>query len=150
MHLRFLLLAFGLMVSMVQAEPIPEKASQIRDGNDLLKAMRLAIRTYDGEKLKTELERTDASHARGYLKGMKEASWVLGYSNEQVPYILPTNITNQQLARVILHYLSVHPEKREKSSYEIVALALTEAFRNPKWEPLGKEAPKMKDTGLDD
>jgi len=101
-----------------------------------MRATRLAIRVYDHEELKTEQERAEASHARGYLKGLKEASWVLGYSNDQVPYILPTNITSQQLAKVILHYLTVHPEKREKDSYEVVALALTEAFRNPKWKPL--------------
>jgi hypothetical protein len=136
MHLRSLLLIAGLFVSTVHADSIPDKATPIKNGNDLMKAVRLAIRAYDGEKLKSEQERTDASHARGYLKGLKEASWVLDYANDQVPYILPTNITNEQLAKVILHYLAVHPEKRDKASYEVVALALTEAFRNPKWEPL--------------
>ncbi len=68
---------------------------------------------------------------------------MLGYANDKVPYILPTNITSEQLGKVILHYLSIHPEKREKASYEIVALALTEAFRNPKWEPLSEALPKQ-------
>ncbi len=136
MHLRSLFLAACLIASAARADSVPDKATPIKDGNDLSKAVRLAIRAYDGEKLKTEQERTDASHARGYLKGLKEASWILDYANDHVPYILPTNITNEQLAKVILHYLAVHPEKRDKASYEIVALALTEAFRNPKWEPL--------------
>jgi uncharacterized Fe-S cluster protein YjdI len=150
MRLSFLFLVVGLLVSTVRAEPTPEKASPIKDGNDLQKAVRLALRTYDGEKLKTEQERTDASHARGYLKGLKEASWVLDYANDRVPYILPTNITNEQLAKVILHYLVVHPEKREKASYEVVALALTEAFRNPKWEPLTTNPPKPTQAAGDD
>lgn len=109
----------------------------------MMKAIRLALRSYDGEKLKTEQDRTDASHARGYLKGVREASWVLGYSNDKVPYILPTNITSEQLGKVILHYLTIHPEKRDKASYEVIALALTEAFRNPKWEPLSDAVPKQ-------
>jgi uncharacterized Fe-S cluster protein YjdI len=151
MHLRCLILVAGVMMSAAYAEPVPEKASPIKDGNDLQKAIRLAIRTYDGEKLKTEQDRTDASHARGYLKGLKEASWVLGYSNDQVPYILPTNITSEQVGKVILHYLVTHPEKREKASYEVVALALTEAFRNPKWQPLSKEGgPKPPPTAGED
>jgi len=140
MHLRYLFLVAGFLVATAQAEPAPEKASPIKDGNDLQKAIRLAIRVYDGEKLKTEQERTDASHVRGYLKGLKEASWVLDYANDKVPYILPTNITSEQLGKVILHYLVTHPEKRDKASYEIVALALTEAFRNPKWEPLPNDS----------
>ena len=139
MLFRCLLLVVGVMASAAYAEPVAEKASPIKDGNDLQKAIRLAIRTYDGEKLKTEQDRVDASHARGYLKGLKEASWVLGYSNDQVPYILPTSITSEQVGKVILHYLVTHPEKREKASYEIVALALTEAFRNPKWQPFSKD-----------
>lgn len=139
MHLRCLLLIAALAAATAHADPVPEKASPIKDGNDLQKAMRLAIRAYDGEKLKTEQDRVDASHARGYLKGVKEASWVLGYANEQVPYILPTNITSEQVGKIILHYLVTHPEKRTKASYEIVALALTEAFRNPKWQPLSKD-----------
>jgi hypothetical protein len=151
MHLRSLLLVAGLMVCTVHAEPASDKAIPIKDGNDLQKAIRLAIRSYDGEKFKTEQERVDAGHARGYLEGVKEASWVLGYANDKVPYILPTNITTEQLGKVILHYLVKHPEKRKKSSYEIVALALTEVFRNPKWEPLSRDGgPKPAQTPGED
>lgn len=151
MQFKLLLLGAGILASIAQAEPISEKATPIKDGTDLQKAMRLAIRTYEGEKLKTEQERVDASHARGYLKGLKEASWILDYANDRVPYILPTNITNEQLGKVLLHYLVTHPEKRDKASYEIVALALTEAFRNPKWEPLpNNPAPKPSQPGADD
>ncbi len=53
MHPRYLLLIFGLMVSSVRADPSVEKATSIRSGEDLQKAVRLAIRTYDGERLKT-------------------------------------------------------------------------------------------------
>ncbi len=142
MFLKSLFLSLGLLAcAVVHAESVPDKATSIKTGKDLQRAVRLALRTYDGEKLKTEQERTDASHARGYLKGVKEASWILDYANDGVPYILPTNITNQQLAQVILHYLSQHPEKQDKASYQVVALALTEAFRNPKWKPLSDAAP---------
>src|SRR5437660_1003996 len=98
MHLRSLFLIATLIASTVQADPTSDTTTSIKDGNDLMRAMRLAIRAYDKEKLNTEQERTEASHARGYLKGLKEASWVLDYANDQVPYILPTNITNEQLA----------------------------------------------------
>jgi hypothetical protein len=151
MHLRCLLLGAAMAVATAHADPASEKASPIKDGNDLQRAIRLAIRSYDGEKLKTEQDRVDAGYARGYLKGVKEASWVLGYSNEQVPYILPTNITSEQVGKVILHYLVTHPEKRAKASYEIVAFALTEAFRNPKWQPLSKDdGPKASPTTGED
>jgi len=150
MHLRSLFLIAGLITSTVWADSAPEITSSIKDGNDLMRAMRLVIRVYDKEKLNTELERTEASHARGYLKGLKEASWVLDYANDRVPYILPTNITNEQLAKVILHYLSIHQDKRDKASYEVVALALTEAFRNPKWEPLPSNTPKPARPAADD
>ncbi len=142
MHFRSLLLALGLVASIVQAGPVPETNTSIKDGKELIKAMQLAIRACDNEKLANDDERARASYARGYLKGLIEASWVLDYANDQVPYILPTNITDEQLAKVILHYLSTHQDKRDKASYEIVALALTEAFRNPKWEPLPSTAPK--------
>ena len=132
----------GLAASTVQAGPAPETATTIKDGTELIKAMQLAIRACDNEKFANDDERAKASYARGYLKGLIEASWVLDYANDQVPYILPTNITDEQLAKVILHYLSIHSDKRDKASYEIVALALTEAFRNPKWQPLPSTTPK--------
>ena len=141
MFLRTLLLTLGFVVCTSYADSVPEKANPIKTGKDLQRAIRLALRAYDGEKLKSEQDRTDASHARGYLKGVKEASWILDYANDGVPYILPTNITSEQLGKVILHYLAGHPEKQEKASYQIVALALTEAFRNPKWKPLSDDGP---------
>lgn len=136
-----LLLLLGSCGTLIAADPVPEKANPIKDGNDLLKAVRLAIRTYDGEKLRTEQERVDASHARGYIKGLKEASWVLDYANDGVPYILPINVRNEELAKIILHFLATHPDKLSKASYELVALAFTEVFRNPKWKPLAEPLP---------
>jgi hypothetical protein len=130
-----LLLAAGLLIGSLRAEP-PRPLSPLNDGNDLLRLVHLAIRAYEGEEFKSEKERTDAAYAMGYLKGVKEASWVLDYSNDQVPYILPTNLQAVHLAKVIERYLTVHPEKRAQTPYAVIALAFTEAFRNPKWKPL--------------
>jgi hypothetical protein len=149
MKLLTLLLAAGLVTSVAVAESTPEKATSIKNGKDLLTAIRLALRTHDGERLKTEQERMDASHVQGYIKGLKEASWVLGYANDSVPYILPTNITTEQLAQVLLHYLTIHPEKQNKPCYQLVALVFTEAFRNPKWKPL-PDAPEAPTKAVED
>lgn len=130
-----LLLAIGVLIGSLRAEP-PKSNSPLNDGNDLLRFMHLAIRAYEGEEFKSEKERADAAYAMGYLKGVKEASWVLGYSNDSVPYILPTNLQGVHLAKVIERYLTIHPEKRDKPPYAVIALAFTEAFKNPKWKPL--------------
>ena len=132
-----LLLTIGMILDSARAES-PKATSPLNDGNDLLRLVHLAIRAYEGEELKNEKERTDASYGMGYMKGVKEASWVLGYSNDSVPYILPTNLQGVHLAKVIERYLTVNPEKKSKPPYEIIALAFTEAFRNPKWKPLPK------------
>ena len=95
-----LLLAIGMIFGFARAES-PKVISSLNDGNDLLHLVHLAIRAYDGEELKSEKDRADASFGMGYMKGVKEASWVLGYSNDNVPYILPTNLQGVHLAKVI-------------------------------------------------
>ena len=112
------------------------KAQTPQDGNRLLKACGQMIRGIEGEKQDSE-QLMEAAYCFGYIAGFLDAyAWGIEIREVQPLYCLPDDgIEEGQAARIIVKWMTDHPDKLHLYDAEIMLRALRDAF------PCKNEAP---------
>lgn len=96
-----------------------------KDGNELLRWLEMAERSYQDPNYMDQLELADlgsVSVCIGYMQGICETVRTLGLIK------LPDNIAPIQAIKIVKKYLKTHPEYLHQNANAIVMAALGEAF----------------------
>ena len=97
------------------------QGKELLSGNELVQLMR------EYEKAERNHKSTDwrkAGEYMGYVTGFYDATWFF--------YADPKNITAGRVAAVVAAFLKQHPEKWDRSAWDLVMEALQEAFPKAK------------------
>jgi hypothetical protein len=99
----------------------------------LLEECQVAARYTEATQM-TNDQYADAAHCLGYLNGIMDAyaDWdtvnTRRHANNPSPACLPSNINTQELAMVVVKFLNDHPDKLHDPYYDLVTIALSEAY----------------------
>lgn len=104
------------------AWPIPCEA---RTGSELLSDCTAGLRTLAGESRQSSAR---AGACFAYLDGYVNAMAVARVMSNQVPVCMPNGVTIEQVARVVVKYLTDHPETLHFEAGALTGHALKSAF----------------------
>jgi hypothetical protein len=115
-------------------------------GKTLSEVIGYDLKAHDSGKKLTDYQINAVCLMLGYFNGFAESSAIAShYDATALPFFLPDSITNDEIERVVYHYLSDHPDELDVKGGALVAAALTLAFPNPTFKPPAE--PKVQ-TGL--
>jgi hypothetical protein len=90
------------------------------------------LKSHDKNQKMTDYETNAVCMLLGYFTGFAEASALAThYDATALPYYLPDSITNDEIERVVYHYLGQNQDKLEMKGGALVVAALSLAFPNP-------------------
>lgn len=104
-----------------------------RTGEQLLKECQVVTMHTDGSKM-TAFEFGEEGHCLGYLSGATDVLEEWDESNTKLhgnnpsPVCLPSNVTMNEIAMVVVKYLNDHPNKLHNDRSLLVMLALSDAY----------------------
>ena len=125
-----------LSVVLFLSVAISVTAQTPHDGNHLLKECRQMIRGLEGES-QNSFQRMESATCLGYIAGFLDAhEWVISVRQVQPFYCLPENgIEEGQAARIIVKWMTDHPNKLHLYDAEIMLRTLGDAFPCKNEEP---------------
>lgn len=101
-------------------------------GNSLLEVIGYDLKAHDTNQKLTDYQTNAVCLLLGYFNGFAESSALAThYDATSLPFYLPDSITNDEIERVVYHYLSENPDKLSLKGGVLVVAALTKAFPNP-------------------
>ena len=115
-----------LLCVLASAASMPDRARA--DGNEILAKCQVAVRFANGEVTTLDANQSgDMGFCVGLVQGVTH---MVAFLEDRVPGVacLPPNITNAQAARVLVRFLSEHPELLHEGETLLVMKALHEAF----------------------
>jgi hypothetical protein len=116
--------ALGLVLCAVSAF----SANDSGDGNKLLSKCSSAVKLQDNESLSPS-DMRDAEWCLGYVSGIDDGIEIAsGTRNTARPYCIPEGVTTGQGVRVVVKWLSDHPDKLHNTGRILVVASLADAF----------------------
>jgi len=90
------------------------------------------LKSHDTNQKLTDYQTNQVCLLLGYFNGFAEsAALATHYDATSLPFYLPESITNDEIERVVYHYLSQNPDKLNLKGGALVVAALSKAFPNP-------------------
>jgi len=130
---RFLLILGALLAGAAtccKADPV------WANGNTLMEVIGYDLKAHDTTQKLTDYETNAVCMLLGYFNGFAESSALAAhYDATALPFYLPDSITNDEIERVVFHYLNQNQDKLILKGGALVVAALTLAFPNPAFKP---------------
>lgn len=123
MHMKYLTHICAALVIL----PLPAFATN----DDLFNGCRDAVRAMDGHAVRND-GGTDQGigYCLGWVQGMRSMSdyWQSKHSDARLKFVIPDDVTNGQIMRILVAFLDQYPAARDKHEFAIFLAAMGAAF----------------------